>query len=446
MASAVIDVTTENKQISSMSSQDYDVLSNNSASMDNSLVQSPSIDSFSTFQETENLSELNMDENMDLCVKIDNPQKHLDTLETYITFRLTTKVARIEFSENEYIVRRRYNDFIWLRQKLVESYPTHIVPPLPGKHSLIGQLDRYSKDFILARMKLLNIFMARLVEHPILSCNEYFKVFLTAKQTEFTSYRKSQRNSIGKLPESFQTISAMSNVKSRMIEFEKSRDYLHTLSEKLIMIEKISNRINKERQDYIIELNNFYPVLSWWSTSEPHLAPLLQSMANAVERTSAAQNDMVQQHNSVVTSPVREFMMYIDVVKDVLNKRDNYQILYENSVEELMKKRTEKESLILACHNAVPTNANHFSIWRQQTSDQKLEKLGIHIPQLIKQAESYQDRLECANEALRSDIARWHLEKQACLKKILVDFATKQIEYYEKAVAAWEKVANECTC
>lgn len=69
-----------------------------------------------------------MDENMDLCVKIDNPQKHLDTLETYITFRLTTKVARIEFSENEYIVRRRYNDFIWLRQKLIESHPIHIIP------------------------------------------------------------------------------------------------------------------------------------------------------------------------------------------------------------------------------------------------------------------------------------------------------------------------------
>lgn len=91
-------------------------------------MQSPSIESFSTFQETENLSELNMDENMDLCVKIDNPQKHLDTLETYITFRLTTKVARIEFSENEYIVRRRYNDFIWLRQKLIESHPIHIIP------------------------------------------------------------------------------------------------------------------------------------------------------------------------------------------------------------------------------------------------------------------------------------------------------------------------------
>lgn len=91
-------------------------------------MQSPSIESFSTIQDIENLSELNMDENSDLCVKIDNPQKHLDTLETFITFRITTRVARIEFLENEYIVRRRYNDFLWLRHKLVDSHPFCIVP------------------------------------------------------------------------------------------------------------------------------------------------------------------------------------------------------------------------------------------------------------------------------------------------------------------------------
>lgn len=53
--------------------------------------------------------------------------------------------------------------------------------PLPAKHTLIGQLDRYSKDFILQRMHALNIFITRVCQHPILSCNEHFKVFLTAK-------------------------------------------------------------------------------------------------------------------------------------------------------------------------------------------------------------------------------------------------------------------------
>lgn len=93
-------------------------------------MHSPSLESFSTIQDIENLSELNIDdENIaDLCVKIDNPQKHLETLETYITFRITTRVARIEFNDNEYVVRRRYNDFIWLRQKLNECHPFCIVP------------------------------------------------------------------------------------------------------------------------------------------------------------------------------------------------------------------------------------------------------------------------------------------------------------------------------
>lgn len=44
---------------------------------------------------------------------------------------------RPEFEEGEYIVRRRYNDFIWLRQKLVEMYPTYIVPV---RHFIIQNL------------------------------------------------------------------------------------------------------------------------------------------------------------------------------------------------------------------------------------------------------------------------------------------------------------------
>lgn len=97
-------------------------------------------------------------------------------------------------------------------------------------------------------------------------------------------------------------------------------------------------------------------------------------------------------------------------------------------------------------HNSQSSqSSSSFSLWRHQTNDQKLEKLGICIPQLVKQTESYQDRLECANEALRSDYERWQMEKQECLKNILIDFVNKQIEFYEKNVNAWEKVVNDCT-
>lgn len=84
-----------------------------------------------------------------------------------------------------------------------------------------------------------------------------------------------------------------------------------------------------------------------------------------------------------------------------------------------------------------------FSFWKQSNCDEKLEKLGSYIPHLMKKVESDQDNLECANESLRSDLQRWQVEKQQSLKKVLLDFVSKQINYYQAVVNSWEYVANE---
>ena len=46
-------------------------------------------------------------------------------LQKLISFFQTT---RQEFDAEEYKVRRRYQDFLWLRKRLEESNPTHIIP------------------------------------------------------------------------------------------------------------------------------------------------------------------------------------------------------------------------------------------------------------------------------------------------------------------------------
>ncbi|CAG9819101.1 unnamed protein product [Phaedon cochleariae] len=443
-ASAVLDVVTESKEISSFLKDKNELdLEPSSVCSDNSLIQSPSIESFSTIQDMENLSELNMDENSDLCVKIDSPQKHLETLETYITFRITTKVARIEFSDNEYVVHRRYNDFLWLRQKLVECHPFCIVPPLPGKHSLMGQLDRYSKDFILLRMKALNIFIARVTQHPILSCNEHFKVFITAKQADFTLHRR-QRHPIEQKVRTFShSNSSHSVLKNRHNEFDKTKSYLNTLSEKLLSIEKISSRINKECCEYVTELNSYHPIFTTWATSETALSEVLQNIGSAMERSSSAQSALVQSYSNTVGNPIKDFLAYIDVVQETIRKRESFQGAYEVSMEELNKRHSEKDKLVAISQDPSQSASSSFSFWKQSSSDDKLEKLGTSIPQLLKKVEKNQDNLECANESLRSDLDRWQREKQQCLKKILLDFVNKQINYYQATVNSWEYVTNE---
>lgn len=442
--SAVLDVIVENKEITSViKDRESDPLSicSGDSTYDNSLVQSPSIESFSTIHDIENLSELNMDENSDLCVKIDNPQKHLETLETYIIFRITTKVARIEFSDNEYVVHRRYNDFLWLRQKLVECHPFCIIPPLPGKHSLIGQLDRYSKDFILLRMKALNVFITRVSKHPILSCNEHFKIFLTVGSSDFTLHRR-QRHPVQQKIKTFNhDNSSHSVLKNKHIEFDKTKAYLTTLSEKLSSIEKISSRINKERYEHVSELNSYHPIFTTWGTSEPELSETLQNVGNALERSSAAQNALVQSYCNTIGNPIKDFLTYIDVVQETLRKRESYQYAYEVSMDELNKRHSEKDKLVANVHNP-SQGSTGFSIWKQ-SSDDKLEKLGSYIPQLVKKVELNQDNLECANESLRSDVQRWQNEKQQCMKNILLDFVNKQINYYQATVNSWEYVTRE---
>ncbi|XP_012251856.2 sorting nexin-30-like isoform X2 [Athalia rosae] len=415
-------------------SRDVDFLSNYSTSVEGSVVASPSIGSFSTLPEQE-ISDFPADAR-DLQVKVDNPQKHLETLETFITFRITTRTSRPEFEASEYIVRRRYNDFNWLRQKLVDTYPTHIIPPMPGKHTLLAQLDRYSKEFIMARMKLLHGFLNRVVNHPILSCDKNLYIFLTAKPAEFSIHRKTRNNVLVKMTDSLQNMASVYTMKQRHLELEQVRDYCVALVDKLLTIDKISHRIQKERQEYLMELHQLHPIFTLWASSEPELNPILIAIAKAVENNAVA-------HQNVLDSfpdEIREYLAYIDAVRDTLVRRDAMQIEYELTVEDLTKKRQEKDQLLGA-----GTSSNNLpgwggSLWKGESRDEKLERVGQAIPRLGKRVELLQDRVECANENLRSDLERWNKEKRSDLKSMLISMADQQILHYQHCMDAWEEV------
>ncbi|KAJ8668156.1 hypothetical protein QAD02_009819 [Eretmocerus hayati] len=407
-----------------------DIGSSCSTSADDSAVASPSIESFSTFPELE-LFDSGMDER-DLQVKVDNPQKHVETLETYVTFRITTKSTRPEFEEPEYVVRRRYNDFVWLRQRLVDTYPAHIIPPMPGKHSLIDQLDRYSKEFIIMRMKLLHTFMNRMVNHPILSSDKNLYIFLTAKPSEFQIHCK---NCNRKTSDTL-TIATTASVRQRHIEFDQVKDYCMALGEKLSMIDKINRRIYKERQDYLFELHQLHPVFTLWATSEPELAKTLKAVAGAIESNAAAVQNLLRSN----MSHEREYITYVDAVKEALTRRDCMQIEYEMTVEELKKRRTERDQII-GSGNGTPGRWDN-SFWKTETSSEKLNRLSQSIPRISKVVEVLQDRLECANENLRSDLERWNIEKRKDLKTMLLSMADQQIAHYQQCADAWGRALS----
>ncbi|PNF32709.1 hypothetical protein B7P43_G11595 [Cryptotermes secundus] len=386
---AVLEVSSECKStlLKKEDSKDTDIMSNYSTSLEGSVVASPSIESFSTLPDQE-MSEFGLD-TRDLQVKVDNPQKHLDTLETYITFRITTRTSRAEFDETEYVVRRRYNDFIWLRQKLVEAFPTHLIP-------------------------------------------------------EFLIHRKSRQGFLGRMSTSFHNLAAVYMMRQRTQEFEQVREYVTSLGEKLNSVDRISQRIHKERQDYLSELNQMHPIFTLWSASEPELSPVLLAMAAAIEHNTQAQQHVLVTFTPNIVQPLKEYLLYIEAVKEALTRRDSVQIEYELTVEELKKKRAEKD-LLLAEEQTSGSGGFSLggaSLWKSagEVRDDKLQKLAQAIPHLVKQVEEHQDKVECANENLRADLDRWQYEKKDELKKLFVSLANQQIKYYEQCLAAWEEV------
>lgn len=56
-----------------------------------------------------------------------------------------------------------------------------IIQPLPEKFVMKGVVDRFSEEFVETRRKALDKFLKRVADHPVLSFNEHFNAFLSAK-------------------------------------------------------------------------------------------------------------------------------------------------------------------------------------------------------------------------------------------------------------------------
>lgn len=153
--------------------------------------------------------------------------------------------------------------------------------------------------------------------------------------------RKNRGNVLDKMADSLQNVASLS-VKQRGGKFERTKDYCNSLVDKLSHVDKINHRIFKERQEYVMELQQMHPIFQQWSTFEPELSPLLLTIARAIEGNATAHQKFMEN----VSAGEREYIAYVESVKDALARRDTMQIEFEVTMEELAKRRCEKDQVI----------------------------------------------------------------------------------------------------
>ncbi|XP_076450131.1 sorting nexin lst-4-like isoform X2 [Babylonia areolata] len=89
-------------------------------------------------------------------------------LKSFIAYQLTPTFSNIQVS-------RRYKHFDWLHERLESKFACMPIPPLPDKQVT----GRYEEDFVQERMKLLQMWVDRMVRHPVISRSDVFLHFLT---------------------------------------------------------------------------------------------------------------------------------------------------------------------------------------------------------------------------------------------------------------------------
>ena len=93
-----------------------------------------------------------------------------------------------------YLVRRRYSDFVWLRETLQKRFIGMLIPSLPPKtyQSGTGTTTSHVKN----RMRMLGIFLEYLIQIPYVRGDPSVLAFLSVQnEQEFDAAKVRRRNS-----------------------------------------------------------------------------------------------------------------------------------------------------------------------------------------------------------------------------------------------------------
>ena len=114
-------------------------------------------------------------------VHVTDPEKKGDGITSYITYKVKSAIEHTDGHVTETTVSRRYSDFLWLHEHLFlnVNLAGFLIPPIPNK-AVVG---RFAEDFVEERRRSLEMFIKRVVSHPIVRTPEATHVSLTQRDT-----------------------------------------------------------------------------------------------------------------------------------------------------------------------------------------------------------------------------------------------------------------------
>lgn len=280
-----------------------------------------------------------------LKITVTKPEKKTEGFfsKTYVTYMVSTMPA-------SYVVHRRYTDFTWLRNTLLNLFPANSIPPIPKKNKIVG--DNFAPPINLKRGRFLEKFMNYLASDPIIKNSQIFFDFLyIGAETDFNSKKK-----VYEKVKSLSDVNEFRNENSKveiMINSEKE-NYVENIKDNITNNINILKKINTSFKLLYDEVNavttRLDEIASLW-------AQMYKSSQKYFDHNTSCEcykqlsnlfvnwSKILKQQNNVVNIDIREHFKFMrknfGAMKDLTNSLETPKSNYNKASKNLMYKKDD---------------------------------------------------------------------------------------------------------
>ncbi|WVQ64915.1 sorting nexin-4 [Kwoniella botswanensis] len=393
-----------------------------------------------------------------MSIEVREPVKeHEGSKDMYVSYAVKTQTNLSTFPNKLVVVRRRFQDFEFLREHLVKNFPACVVPPIPDKHRLeYIKGDRFGPEFIERRRLDLQRFADRIARHPTLQRSQLVNDFL--QSTEWTVAKhhhishpppESHISLMDSLSDKF--INAFSNVRKPDGRFVEMLEDLERFEEGLVSVERLVGRGKTRVDDLSTDYQDMAAAYQGLGYLESGITEPLNRFAEKMLDFSALLKHMNQSTVEPFLIQSHSLLAYANSHRNVIKLRDQKQLDFEELSAYLSAVVSERDRLaaLNSGHSAAPVGLGTYL--RDQvdklrgtddihTRRERIRKLDGRIKEL-------QDAVTTAHEtstAFSDEVLKEHkvfeLSKKEEMKEILQTYADGQVEMLQRAMDDWDRV------
>ncbi|CBY18443.1 unnamed protein product [Oikopleura dioica] len=367
-----------------------------------------------------------------LEVIVANPEKSQTPMESYITYEVKTETARLEYAASSLCIRRRFQDFIWLKEKLETHHPGCLIPPLPSKQHMKGILDKFSVEFVRKRCIQLNAFVRRVSAHQKLTRSKFLRKFLTLPSSDFTLVRKSDSSGFASRLTNMTKLIAPLTIKPKWTAESETQEKLQHRMESLERNTEALANISQKHIDYYDLL---LPSIINWEKSETK-----EDLCNSLSKFRVAttgSKECAESLNSKLIEKIQpsftEYGRYSDSVKRLLKRRDAAQAEVEDFQETIASKKADENATRLGKFTIAGMLSGNSESQRQE----RISKLQVEVKEFEVAEKCAAKNLDNLEEEAKDEILKYNQQRARNMADVFSKFAQYQASYYEDMAKTW---------